>query len=551
MSAFMNTLRVIAFALISISSFAQLTPQQRADIDKVFTDVAKPDAPGCALAVYQDGKIAYKNGYGLASLEQQVAITPQAVFDLGSTSKQFTAFSILLLERDGKLSLSDDVRKYIPELPKYENTITIADLMHHTSGLRDYLTLWNLAGVHTENLTTDDDALKLIVRQKGSNFPAGAEFLYSNSGYFLLSEIVKRVSGKTLRQFAQERIFTPLGMTHTQYVDDHALVVPRKATGYTPRRDGYGVEMSDYEQTGDGAVNSSVEDLLLWNNNFYDPKVGDLSLIQHEHETGKLASGEALDYAAGLFVGTYRGLKSVRHGGSWAGYRAELLRFPEQKVAIGCLCNRTDGAPDRRADAVADVVLATLLAPKPKPAAPTATAVKMLEGDLNRHVGVYANVGTGELRRFTVREGKLLFGRERALVPVAANRFTFPNSPIEIVFNGADEMQLLPPTGKPQTFRRLSTSPARDLASYSGSFYSDELDTTFRVTGEKGSLTLVPKFGRSIPLMHAGGDTFMTDFGLRVDFEEHGGRIDAARLGAGRVRNLILTRAPEAQAKGQ
>lgn len=539
----MRPLRFLIVVLISISCTAQLSPKMRSDIDAVFSDVSKPDSPGCALAVYQNGKIAYENGYGTASLEQQVAITPRTVFDLGSTSKQFTAFSILLLERDGKLSLNDDVRKYIPELPQYERPITIADLMHHTSGLRDYLTLWNLAGVPTEDLTTGEDALKLIVRQKGSNFPAGSEFLYSNSGYFLLSEIVKRVSGKTLREFAQQRIFTPLGMTHTQYVDDHALVVARKATGYTPRRDDYGVEMSDYEQTGDGAVNSSVEDLLLWNNNFYEPKVGDAALIQHEHETGKLTSGEALDYAAGLYVDSYRGLKTVRHGGSWAGYRAELLRFPEQKVGIACLCNRTDGAPDRRAESVADVVLAKLLAPKP--AAPAAAAVKLLEGDLDRHAGIYANVGTGELRRFTVRDGKLLFGASRPLIPLAADRFQFPNSGAEILFHGNDDFQVVFPTGKPQQFHRFTTSPPRDLAIYAGSFYSDELDTTFRVTVENGSLTLVPKFGRGLRLLHAGGDTFMTDFGIRIDFEEHAGRIDSANIGAGRVRNLRLERSSE------
>src|SRR5512140_2856915 len=204
----MRLLRLLLIAFFSVSSFAQLAPRTRADIDAVFSDVAKPRTPGCALAVYQNGRIVYEHGYGLASIENEVPITPRTVFDLGSTSKQFTAFSILLLERDGKLALADDIRKYIPELPQYGRTITIADLMHHTSGLRDYLTLWNLAGVPTENLTTDQDALKLIVRQKASNFPAGSEFLYSNSGYFLLSEIVHRVSGKTLREFAQERIFT-------------------------------------------------------------------------------------------------------------------------------------------------------------------------------------------------------------------------------------------------------------------------------------------------------------------------------------------------------
>jgi CubicO group peptidase (beta-lactamase class C family) len=545
----MKFLRGLLFALMSLSCAAQLTPTQRAQIDSVFSDVAKPNSPGCALAVYQNGRILYEHGYGLASIEQQVPITPRTVFDLGSTSKQFTAFSILLLERDGKLALSDDVRKYIPELPHYDGTITIADLLHHTSGLRDYLTLWNLAGVPTENLTTDEDALKLILRQKQSNFPASSEFLYSNSGYFLLSEIVKRASGKTLRQFAQERIFTPLGMTHTLYVDDHTLIVPRRAIGYTPSRSGFGVEMSDYEQTGDGAVNSSIEDLLLWNNNFYAPKVGDAALIQHEHEPGKLASGEALDYAAGLFLGSYRGLKTVRHGGAWAGYRAELLRFPEQKVGIACLCNRTDAAPDHRAEEVADVVLDRSLAPKAP--AETPKPVKVLETDLDHFSGVYANDATGELRRFTIRDGKLLIGGSRALVPAGADAFELPNSRVRVVFGGADDMRIVPPTAKPQVFHRFAPAPARDLTAYAGSYYCDELDTTFRVQVDDHELALIPKFGRGIRLLHAGGDTFMTDFGIRVTFAEHNGSIDSATMGAGRVRNLTLTRTPNSPAKGQ
>lgn len=535
----MRHLRVLVIALFSLTSAAQLTPKMRAGIDAVFSDVAKPGSPGCAMAVYQDGRTAYARGYGLASLENEVPITPRTVFDLGSTSKQFTAFSILLLERDGKLALSDDVRKFIPELPQYERTITIADLMHHTSGLRDYLTLWNLAGVATENLTTDDDALQLIVRQRGSNFPSGSEFLYSNSGYFLLSEIVKRVSGKSLRDFAQERIFTALGMTHTFYVNDHTLVVPRRATGYAPRGKDFAIEMSNYEQTGDGAVNSSVEDLLLWNNNFYAPKAGDAALIQHEHETAKLSSGEAIEYAAGLFVGSYRGLKTVRHGGSWAGYRAELLRFPEQRLGIACLCNRTDGAPDRRAEAVADIVLAQHLAPRS--AVETVKAVKILESDLDRHIGIYANVSTGELRRFTVRDGKLLFGGTRALTPLAPDRFELPSSRTQIVFSGADEMQVIPATGKALMFRRFPPAPGRDPAAYTGSYYSDELDTTFKVSVQDGALALAPKFGPGPRLLHAGGDTFMTDFGIRIAFEENNGHIDSALVGAGRVRSLRLT----------
>src|SRR5216683_5720150 len=240
-------------------------------LDEIFVDQTKEGSPGCALGVYHDGKMVYSKGYGLANLEENVPVTPQSVFDIGSTSKQFTAASILLLEKEGKLSLNDDVRKYVPELPDYGQKVTILQLLNHTSGLRDYLTLMDLAGIHTDGLTTDEDALQMIYRQKALNFAPGSDWLYSNTGFFLLSAIVKRVSGKTLREFAAENIFVPLEMTHTQYRDDHTSLIANRALAYDAKEKGggYRLDVSYFEQTGDGAVHTSVEDLLKWDENFY------------------------------------------------------------------------------------------------------------------------------------------------------------------------------------------------------------------------------------------------------------------------------------------
>src|ERR1700739_4884466 len=200
--------------------YAASDEKSAAAVDEVFSDLTKPGSPGCALAVYRDGKIIYARGYGLANIEENIAITPQSVFDIGSTSKQFTAASILLLEKQGKLSLNDDVRKYVPELPSYGQKITILNLLNHTSGLRDYLVLMELAGINIDSVTTDADALALINRQKALNFAPGSEWLYSNTGFFLLSVIVQRASGKTLREFAAENIFEPLQMTPTVFCDE-------------------------------------------------------------------------------------------------------------------------------------------------------------------------------------------------------------------------------------------------------------------------------------------------------------------------------------------
>jgi len=385
-----------------------------AAVDEVFSDLAKPGSPGCALGVYRDGKIIYAKGYGLANIEENVPITPQSVFDIGSTSKQFTAASILLLEKQGKLAVTDDVRKYLPELPDYGQKISILQLLNHTSGLRDYLALMELAGINTDSVTTDEDALALINRQRALNFAPGSDWLYSNTGFFLLSVIVKRVSGKTLREFAAENIFTPLEMTHTQFRDDHASLIANRALAYDERekKDGYTLNVSYFEQTGDGAVHTSVEDLLKWDENFYSPRVGGQDFLKELQERGKLNSGKVLDYAKGLFLQDYRGLHSVSHGGAWGGYRAELLRFPERHFSVACLCNVGNAHPTKRAHEVADVYLGSLMKAKEQRKPEEAekkekTEISLTAQQLQSYAGDYWSQELGVAYRLAVADGRI------------------------------------------------------------------------------------------------------------------------------------------------
>jgi CubicO group peptidase (beta-lactamase class C family) len=363
-------LALIGFALLLAASGVVNAQEKFAKAaDEVFADLTKSGSPGCALAVARGGKIIYEKGYGRANIEDDVEITPRTVFDIGSTSKQFTAASILLLEKQGKLSVRDDIRKYLPEIPDYGHKITILHLLNHTSGLRDYLALFELAGMNIDSVTTDQDALGILARQKGLNFEPGSDWLYSNSGFFLLSVIVKRASGKTLREFATENIFEPLQMKQTIFRDEHTLLVPNRALAYDPKDAGagYTLDVSYFEQTGDGAVHTSVEDLLKWDENFYSGKVGGKDFLDEIQEPGKLNNGKTLDYAKGLFGGKYRGLRFVDHGGSWGGYRAQLLRFPEQHFSVACLCNLANANPEKRAHEVADIFLAEEMK-EPKPA---------------------------------------------------------------------------------------------------------------------------------------------------------------------------------------
>ena len=387
------------------------------------------------LGVVADGAFIYTRGYGRANLEHDVAFTPQTVFDIGSTSKQFLASSILLLAQDGKLSLDDDVRKYLPEVPDYGQPITIRHLLTHTSGLRDYITLMTLAGWQMEDVTSPAQALGVVSRQKGLDFAPGTEFAYSNTGFFLPSLIVERVSGQGLAAFAAERIFRPAGMGATRYMDDHAAVVPHRATGYEPSGRGFRVALSNWEQLGDGAVQTSIADLLKWDANFYAPAVGGQALVQALQTPGRLANGKPIDYGLGLFVGAYRGLATVRHGGSWAGYRAELLRFPSQKTSVMVLCNVATADPSEHANRVADVVLARgLTEPPPKPERDDLKLVAPKEPwtpsteELDRYAGTYFSEEL-QARWPIARDGKTLVLRDlrapaRLLAPTARDVFT-------------------------------------------------------------------------------------------------------------------------------
>lgn len=333
-------------------------PPWTAAVEALFATWDRPDSPGCALGVIQDGKLTYTRGFGQASLEHSVPITAHTVFDIGSTSKQFTAASIGLLVQDGKLGLGDEIHDWVSELAPWDELVTLDHMLHHTSGIPDYLGLMFRTGIDEADLTTPGQALAHLAKVQQLAFVPGARFEYSNSNYFLLSLVIERASGQPFQDFARERFFAPLGMTSTLLFHDHSLVVPHRATAYGPRRGGgFRVAMSDFEQLGDGAVQTTLEDLLKWDANFYSWQVGGEALRQFLHATGTLNDGKAIPYARGLIVDNQRGLARVSHGGAWAGFRAQLMRFPEHRTSIVCLCNLGDMDPNGLCEQVAEIVL--------------------------------------------------------------------------------------------------------------------------------------------------------------------------------------------------
>jgi CubicO group peptidase (beta-lactamase class C family) len=358
----MPRLLLIALSLFLAGSLpAQLGPAMRARIDSLFSPWNRTDSPGCALAVVHKGELIYKKGYGMADLEHGAPIDPQTVFYAGSVSKQFVAFCILLLEEEGKLNLEDDIRKHVQELPDYGRHISIRHLVHHTSGLRDYLHLWELSGRSYLDHIPKEAALDLICRQEELNFPPGERYSYSNSGYFLLGLIIERISGKSLREYAHERIFAPLGMERSHFHDDLFQLIPDRAFGYQPgEEDGTFQNLfMRFDLVGSGGLYTTVEDLYKWDQNFYRNRLGKgrQELIEAMHVSGALSSGEKTGYAFAQVIGQYRGLLTVSHTGSLGGYRALYQRFPEQEFSVIILSNLTSLDRQGAAEAIADLFL--------------------------------------------------------------------------------------------------------------------------------------------------------------------------------------------------
>lgn len=328
-------------------------------VDELFAEYDRPGSPGCAVGVVRGGSLVFSKGYGLANLDHEIPLTPSSVFYLASVSKQFTAAVVALLAADGLIGLDDDVREYVPELPDYGRVITIRQLIHHTSGLRDYLTLMSMAGMRREDVHTDEEVLELLARQRRLNFLPGDEHLYSNSGYFLVSVITRRVTGKSLREYADEKIFRPLGMRNTHFHDDRTMVVKGRVTSYAPAGSGgYRLDYwANFDKVGSGGLLSSVEDLARWAANFYENRLSAPDLLELMHERGVLSNGDTLDYAFGLRIGTYRGLRTVGHGGSSMGFRTHFLRFPDQRFTVIVLCNVGTASPAALAERIADLYL--------------------------------------------------------------------------------------------------------------------------------------------------------------------------------------------------
>jgi CubicO group peptidase (beta-lactamase class C family) len=552
------TVAGFAFLYLFMSNLVVAQDSNKVDslaarVDKVFAQWDKPNSPGCALAVIKDDQIIYKRGYGQADLDHDIAITPTSVFHVASVSKQFTAMAIHLLAKQGKLSLDDEVKKYLPEMPDFGYPITIRHLLHHTSGLRDQWDLLIMAGWRlSEDVVKEEDILELVSRQKALNFKPGDQFLYCNTGYTLLGVIVKRVSGKSLREFTDAQIFKPLGMNSTFFRDDHLVVVKNQAYGYSSAGEHlFKLSVPNYDTVGASSLLTTVEDLARWDQNFSDYRVGGKEVIEQMQQTTRLNRGESFSYAHGLVLGNYKGLKVVEHGGADAGYRANFMRFPEQRLSIVCLCNLTIN-PGQLSRQVADLYLADQL--KANPAAPPPIGlpqVALTEAQLKPLAGAYWRDMTEDFAKISFTDGKLylaLPGLRAELVPLSENRFQMKGQAAEITFqaaanNQAAQLLIGPPGGaaKPIVYQAVEADEvtAAKLPEYVGDYYSDEIDTTYRIEVKDDQLVLKRKKYGPILLSPIFKDAFNNLAVGTIRFTRDGQkRLNGFLFSGGRVKNF-------------
>jgi CubicO group peptidase (beta-lactamase class C family) len=524
-------------------------------VDQLFAQWAGPDSPGASIAIIQNGKIIYSQGYGAANLEYGVPNSPATVFPLASVSKQFTAFAIYLLVQDGKLSLDDDVRKYLPKLHDFGKVITIRQLLHHTSGVRDHWNLLILAGWRPEDQITDDDVARLLFQQTELNFAPGDRFLYSSSGYTLLAMVVKQVSGKTLPEFAKERIFDPLGMAHTHFQDDYGIVVKDRAYSYARQPDG---KYQYVALSSSSSLFSTVGDLARWDENFYTGEVGGPALLAQMQEKGKLNNGNEIDYASGLEIGKYCGLRAVEHAGGDAAYRTNILRFPDQRFSVVVLANAGDVNATALSFKIADIYLEDRLQPTPdKPSLGDKPEVTIDPKVLDAYVGDYElqdELRPGFIVSFSKDKDHLVArATGQSSLPMYAvsnTAFRLRVVPAEVVFDdptegGKTQNAILHQEGASLPMRRiLITQPtAERLKAYEGQFYSAELGVTYDVFVRDGALKVHYPRG-DIDLEPIGNDAFAGAFPIGSLKFVCGadGECNALSIDDGRVQNLRFVR---------
>jgi CubicO group peptidase (beta-lactamase class C family) len=534
-------LRVACLLLTLFSrSYGQVNDSLAKKIDAVFSEWDKTNSPGCALAVLKDGKVIYTRGYGMSNMEYSIAITPASIFHVASISKQFAAASIQRLALEGKLSLTDDVRKYIPEMPDMGHAVTLAHLMHHSSGLRDQWDLQALAGWREGDLITEDDVMESLKRQQGLNFTPGEEYVYCNTGYTLLGVVVKRVTGVSLRRYADSVFFQPLGMHSTHFHSDHSEIVPNRTSAYEWEDGRWKINIPVFDTYGATSLFTTVGDLAKWDENFYTAGVGGQAFIDAMLKPGVFNNGNGQNYASGLVLGEYKGRRIVEHSGADAGYRANFLRFPEQHFSVIVLANLGNINTADVCRKVTDLFL--------PPGPGSVNKVVIVDtATIGRWSGDYFDATIKG--RMTVEGNSVNFGNSgwlrvngTTLDPLNDSAFKNPISGTEYSFHvaGGKVMMVLHSGGmqdrRYEKVKKVAVSLA-GMEDFAGTYYSKELDVRYSLFIKDDILQVKTPRYEAAELKPFIKDAFTGPFVVEFQRDKKG-KVGGFLLSTGRSRNL-------------
>lgn len=538
-------MKKIFFSLLFLTSvfhfsIAQLPDSLAKKVDAIFSEYDKTNSPGFSLAILKDGQTIYKRAYGMSNMEYNLAISPSSIFHVASISKQFAAAAVVKLSLEGKLSLDDDIRKYIPEVPDFGHTITFNHLLHHTSGLRDQWSLQRLAGWRGGDLITENDVLEMLTRQKDLNFLPGEDYLYCNTGYTLLAVAVKNITGISLRAYADSVFFKPLGMSDTHFHSDHSEITPNRTSAYQKDENGiWKISIPVFDTYGATSLFTTVEDLAKWDESFYSKSIGGDNFVNAMQKVGILNDNTLQTYASGLIVQTYKGYGTVEHGGADAGYRAYFLRFPDEHFTVLLLANLANIDIKSQAYKVADIFLKESSLSKPE------MAVSVESNVVEGWAGDYLSKDEARILKLEYRNGELRNGN-RVLKPSTNSSFTEPLSFSTYTFSGdsLNSKLLLNTKGSKNTYFekvKEKTLTAKELSEFEGEYFSPELDTKYQITANDSLLLVkIPRQDQE-KLSPFVKDMFTSDNGISIHYSrDKRDKISGFYLTAGRVLNLYF-----------
>ncbi len=471
---------------------------QTKKIDELFEKYNVNTSPGYALGIVNNGKLVYSKGYGMSNLDHDIPITENSAFYIGSMSKQFTTAALLILEAQGKIDLNKPVHQYLPEFPKYHTEITINNLIHHTSGIRETNSLQLFQGIDDkfEEVFNTNDLFNLVIAQKDLNFAPGDEFRYSSGGYAVLAKIVEKISGLSFRKFLEKYIFKPLGMKNTIVYDNHNEIVKNRVVSYWPIEKGnYERRSQVFDAYGDGGIITTIKDLVNWDNAFYDDLLGVENFANKMYQKGKLNNGEEIEYARALQVREYKGHQMITHNGGMLGFRVDMVRFPTLNTSFILLGNSAYLNPTGDILKIADIYLETYLKTEKKTPndLPEEKEFKIKNDILKKYSGYYWTDDVNYYRRFSVLNDSLFIDsgnieNRQYLKPISINEFSIQGFYLQnkLIFR-PDQMgkELLATFGSSKrSFRKFDPKALEninELISYIGTYYSQELTSTYNI----------------------------------------------------------------------